>query len=97
MISRADAAIAIEEWMDCFELQMERGGLEQDRLVSAGREGRVQLPIHSWTQSGGGRTKAALPGRVPPIQFWLVRIARSLAAAPACYQQDAMNLADQSE
>jgi hypothetical protein len=29
--------------------------------------------MHSGTCSAGGGTKAALPGRVPPIQFWLRR------------------------
>src|SRR5216683_2802182 len=31
---------------------------------------------------GGGGTKAALPGRVPPIQFWLRRISPGCLFAP---------------
>ncbi|MCG3170431.1 MAG: hypothetical protein CALGDGBN_01981 [Pseudomonadales bacterium] len=38
--------------------------------------------MHSSTSPAGGGTKAALPWRVPPIQFWLRRNSPGVSVLP---------------
>ena len=53
--------------------------------------------MQSATACGGGGTKAALPGRVPPIQFWLRRNSPgSLSLPRPLGEQLGVHLADQA-
>ena len=71
------AAVAVEERVNRLELDVNQS--TKAALTSNGRSARsscrnrLRALMQSRTSSGGGGTQAAVPGRVPPIQFWLSR------------------------
>jgi hypothetical protein len=70
----SESSVAVEKWVESLELHMGQSGPNKKRqILSLRMEKHLELPMHSVTSSGGGGTNAALPGRVPPIQFWLRR------------------------
>ena len=54
--------------------------------------------MQSITSSGGGSTKAALPGLLPPIQFWLCLNSPGCLPLPRPFgKKDLVNLTDESK
>jgi len=66
----AESPVAVEERVDRLELNVRKRGLyERGRIHRPVVKEFFEVPMHAITLSAGGGTKAAFPGRVPPIQF----------------------------
>ena len=80
----ADAAVAVEERMDRLELDVGQppARTSTGQPVGSSCRNRSSAAMQSATASGGGGTKSALPGRVPPIQFCERRNSPGSLSAP---------------
>jgi hypothetical protein len=78
-----DATIAVQKRVDGLELHLGDRGFDERRqavvrgMVEALERGHAMLDV---LRRGG--TKLAVPGRVPPIQFWLRRNSPGCLSAP---------------
>jgi hypothetical protein len=80
----SDAAVAIQEGVDGLELGVDQCDPHQRRQVGwrGVMDEALQVCQQIGTRCGGGGTKAALPGRVPPIQFCERRSSPGCLPAP---------------
>ena len=86
--------------MDRLELGVHQGDAHQQAAGSnpCTWMNRSSASRHAISSEGGGGTNAAVPGRVPPIQFWLRRNSPgSLSSTAPALQQHAMDFAHQPQ
>jgi hypothetical protein len=78
----SDAAVAVEVRVDGLELHVQEPGRTSGGSKSSACRYFSNPPSSSPSACGGGGTYAALPGRLPPIQFWLRRTSPGSFSAP---------------